>query len=243
MSKIALVTGASSGIGRAIAIRLAKDGFNILIHFNSNAEGAAETLKQVRAASSNSTAEAHAVLQFNLTDYAQIETTLKDMSVDVLVNNAGLHKDAPALLMNNESFEEIVETNLFGPFYLSKLCGKKMLLKRAGCIVNIASLAGQTGNPGQANYAASKAGLIALTKTMAMELGPRGIRVNAVSPGLIETEMIQTIPDLESYKKRIPLGRFGHPAEVAAAVSFLCSEDSSFITGHTLSVNGGMFPS
>lgn len=120
---------------------------------------------------------------------------------------------------------------------------KKMLLKRAGAIINISSLAGQTGNVGQANYAASKAGLIALTKTMAMELGPRGIRVNAVAPGLIETDMIQSIPQLEDMKKKIPLGRFGLPEEVAGVVSFLASGDSSYITGHTISVNGGLYPS
>ncbi|MBC7370797.1 MAG: SDR family oxidoreductase, partial [Bdellovibrionaceae bacterium] len=147
------------------------------------------------------------------------------------------------VLMANENFEKVVRTNLFGAFYVSKFLAKKMLLKRSGCIVNMASLAGQTGNMGQVNYAASKAGLIAMTKTMAAELGPRGIRVNAVSPGFIETEMIQNIPQLEAFKKQIPLGRFGTVDEVAGVVSFLCSADAAYVNGHTLSVNGGLFPS
>lgn len=239
MSKTALVTGASSGIGKAIALRLAQDGFCLLVHYNKNLTGAEETLAEVKNISPELP---HKVLQFEMCDYEKIENSLKELSIDILINNAGFNKDAPALLMENKSFQNVIETNLFGPFYLSKLCGKKMLLKRSGCIVNIASLAGQTGNPGQANYAASKAGLIALTKTMAMELGARGIRVNAVAPGLIETEMITTIPGLEDFKKRIPMGRFGSAKEVAGAVSFLCSEDASYITGQTISVNGGLFP-
>lgn len=239
MSKTALVTGASSGIGKAIALRLAQDGFNVLIHYNKNQKGAEETLAEIQKISQS---QAHQILQFEINDYEKIDSALKDQTIDVLINNAGFHKDAPALLMDNKSFHSVIETNLFGPFYLSKVCGKKMLLKRSGSIINIVSIAGQTGNPGQANYAASKAGLIALTKTMAMELGSRGIRVNAVSPGLIETEMITTIPGLEEMKKSIPLGRFGSASEVAGVVSFLCSADASYITGQTLSVNGGLFP-
>ncbi|MBC7741429.1 MAG: SDR family oxidoreductase [Bdellovibrionaceae bacterium] len=238
MSKTALVTGASSGIGRAIAIRLAREDYKIIVHYNSNLKGAEKTLSEVSKISKH----AHHLLQFDSSNYEQVETALKDIEVDVLINNAGFHKDAPALLMDNASFQKVIETNLYGAFYLSKLCGKKMLLKRAGSIVNIASLAGQTGNPGQANYAASKAGLIALTKTMAMELGSRGIRVNAVAPGFIETEMITEVPGLEAMKKRIPLGRFGTANEVAGTVAFLVSEDAGYITGHTVSVNGGLFP-
>ncbi|RYZ83203.1 MAG: SDR family NAD(P)-dependent oxidoreductase, partial [Proteobacteria bacterium] len=166
MSKIALVTGASSGIGRAIAIRLAKDGFTVLVHYNSNKVGAEETLAQLLPMSPQST-----ILQFDMTDSAKIESALKEHDVHTLINNAGLHLDGMSVLMSNDNFEKVVATNLFGPFYVSKLCGKKMLLKRSGCIVNIASLAGQTGNAGQVNYAASKAALIAMTKTMAMELG------------------------------------------------------------------------
>lgn len=238
MSKTALVTGASSGIGRAIAIRLAQDGFTVLAHYNSNADGAAKTLAAITPLAPESR-----TLKFDISDPAQVEQTMKDLEVHTLVNNAGLHLDGMAVLMGNEAFEKVIKTNLFGPFYLTKVCAKKMLLKREGCIVNISSLAGQTGNAGQVNYAASKAGLIAMTKTLAAELGPRGIRVNGVAPGLIETEMIQSIPNLENFKKQIPLGRFGAPDEVAGVVSFLCSKDATYVNGHTISVNGGLFPS
>jgi 3-oxoacyl-[acyl-carrier protein] reductase len=237
MSKIALVTGASSGIGRAIALRLAKDGYTIIAHYNSNEAGAQETLQAIKVHSPESS-----ILKFDIANSDEIDAAVKNLDVEVLVNNAGLHLDGMAILMSNESFEKVVKTNLFGPFYLIKQIAKKMLLKRRGSIVNIASLAGQTGNPGQVNYAASKAGLIAMTKTLAMELGARGIRVNAVSPGLIETEMINSIPNLENFKKQIPLGRFGKPEEVAGVVSFLCSADAAYVHGHTISVNGGLFP-
>lgn len=241
MSKIALVTGASSGIGKAIAKRLAKDGYTIIVHYNKNLTGAENTLSELKAISGQCE---HNLIQFDQSDLVALEVQIdKIPKVDVLVNNAGLHRDAPALLMETKNFTEIIESNLYGPFLLMKLCGKKMLLKRSGVIVNIASLAGQTGNPGQANYAASKAGLIALTKTIAMELGSRGIRVNAVAPGLIDTDMISGIESVvEQMKKQIPMGRVGTADEVAGVVSFLCSSDSSYITGQTISVNGGQYP-
>ncbi|HRO66384.1 MAG TPA: 3-oxoacyl-ACP reductase FabG [Pseudobdellovibrionaceae bacterium] len=238
MSKTALVTGASSGIGRSIALRLAKDGYTVLVHYNSNEAGALETLSQLREFAPDSR-----TLPFDVSDSEQVEKALKEVEVQVLVNNAGLHVDGMAVLMSNDAFEKVISANLMGPFYVTKILAKKMLLKRKGCIVNISSLAGQTGNPGQANYASSKAGLIALTKTLSKELGPRGIRVNGVAPGLIETEMISTIPSLDELKKQIPLGRFGQASEVAGVVSFLCSEDASYINGHTISVNGGLYPS
>jgi 3-oxoacyl-[acyl-carrier protein] reductase len=238
MSKTALVTGTSSGIGRAIAIRLAKEGFTIRAHYHSNREGAEKTLTEVVKYAPESS-----ILQFDIANSDEVEKALKDIEVHTLVNNAGMHLDGMAMLMANETFEKVVKTNLFGPFYVTKICAKKMLLNRSGTIVNISSLAGQTGNAGQVNYAASKAGLIAMTKTLAMELGPRGIRVNAVAPGLIETEMIGTIPNIEMLKKQIPLGRFGSPEEVAGVVAFLCSEDATYVNGHTISVNGGLFPS
>lgn len=238
MSKIALVTGASSGIGRAIAIRLAKDGFVVRVHYSSSREGGQQTLDEVLRLSPQST-----LLQFDVSKAAEVEKALVDQEIDILVNNAGIHSDGMAMLMTNESFEKVIQTNLTGAFYVAKLCAKKMLLRRSGCIVNISSLAGQTGNAGQINYAASKAGLIAMTKTLAMELGARGIRVNGVAPGLIETKMISSIPQLEDFKNRIPMKRFGTPEEVAGVVSFLCSADASYITGHTISVNGGLYPS
>ncbi|MGE4133660.1 MAG: 3-oxoacyl-ACP reductase FabG [Bdellovibrionales bacterium] len=241
---LALVTGASSGIGRAIACRLARDGYFVGVHFNRNQKGAEATLARLREAGGQGE-----ILQFDCQNSTQIESAVnlffrahEDKRLDVLVNNAGLHKDTLLGLMSDEAFDEVMKTNVYGPFYLLRLATRKMLRQRAGAIVNISSLAGQTGNAGQVNYAASKAALIAMTKSLAMEVGTRGVRVNAVAPGLIETEMIQNIPFLEELKKRIPLARVGTPEDVAGAVSFLCSPDAAYVTGHTLSVNGGLFP-
>jgi 3-oxoacyl-[acyl-carrier protein] reductase len=235
---IALVTGSSSGIGKAIAIRLAKDGFHVIVHFNSNEIGAASTRAKIE--SGNGSCE---LLRFDVKDAAAIEAALKPYSqIDVLVNNAGISKDGLAGLMSDEQFEEVISTNVYGPFYLMRWAVRKMMRVRKGSIINIVSLSGQTGNAGQINYAASKAAVIAMTKSLAMEVGSRGIRVNAVSPGLIETEMTENIPFLEDLKKRIPLGRIGTPEEVAGPVSFLCSKDATYITGQTISVNGGIFP-
>jgi 3-oxoacyl-[acyl-carrier protein] reductase len=188
-------------------------------------------------------------IQFDVTDRLAIEAALNryfeqnpDHRVAALVNNAGIHMDGVLGLMSDDSFDKVMRTNVHGPFILMRWCVRKMMQQRAGVIVNISSLSGQTGNPGQINYSASKAALIAMTKSLSMEVGSRGIRVNAVAPGLIETEMITDIPELENFKKRIPLGRLGQPQEVASAVSFLCSPESSYITGCTLSVNGGLFP-
>lgn len=234
-----LITGSSSGIGAAIAQRLAKEGHRILLHYNKNKEKAESVLQSLKEFSEAN----HELVQFDISKSAEVEEKLKVYDIDVLINNAGIHSDNLMLLMSFESFENVVQTNLMGSFYVAKICAKKMLLKRKGIVINISSLAGQTGNAGQANYAASKAGLIALTKTMAMELGPRGIRINAVAPGLIETEMIQTIPNIADMVARIPLRRLGLPHEVAGVVAFLCSDDASYIQGHTISVNGGLFPS
>ncbi len=240
----ALVTGASSGIGAAIARRLARDGFRVLVHYNSGRSGADKTLAQIETAGG-----AGELIQFDVGDPAAVDTALEahavanpDRPISVLVNNAGIHQDTLFGLMSNEAFDSVMRTNVHGPFYLMRWCVRKMLRARAGTIVNIASLAGQTGNPGQANYAASKAALIAMTKTLAMEVGPRGIRVNAVAPGLIETDMINEIPQIEKLIERIPLGRIGKVEEVSGVVSFLCSPDATYITGHTISVNGGLFP-
>ncbi len=241
---LALVTGGSGGLGRAIASRLGSDGYFVIVHYNSNSKSADETAAAIRANGGRAQS-----LGFDVSQAAQIESALDgfskehpNLSWDVLVNNAGRHNDTLVGFMSDDAFDSVMKTNAYGPFYLMRYFVKKMMRKRSGAIVNISSLAGQTGNPGQFNYAASKAALIAMTKTLAMEVGSRGIRVNAVAPGLIETEMIEEIPQLEEMKKRIPLGRLGAAKEVAGAVSFLCSPDSSYITGATLSVNGGMFP-
>lgn len=243
--RMVLVTGASSGIGHAVALRLARDKFHVLVHYHRNAEGAEKTFSAIQKEQGSCE-----VIQFDVTDSKAVDTAIEKYFIRsenrlpyALVNNAGLHKDTLTGLMTDDDFNSVVAANLSGPFYLMRACVKRFIRERQGIIVNMSSLSGQTGNPGQINYAASKAGLIAMTKTLAMEVGSRGIRVNAVAPGLIETEMIQHIPGLEEYKTRIPLKRFGQPEEVAGAVAFLCSDDASYITGHTLSVNGGLFPS
>lgn len=238
-----LVTGASSGIGRAIADRLASDGFAVLVHYNSNAESAQSVVNEIEK--KGGVAQK---IQFDVAQSQQVEQALDSLFKDLpgnffgLVNNAGIHRDTMAGLMSDQEFDEVVKTNMYGAFFLMRYCLKKMMRQRKGSIVNMASLAGQTGNPGQINYAASKAGVIAMTKTLAMELAKRNIRVNAVAPGLIETSMVEEIPNLENLVQRIPMQRMGQPEEVAGAVSFLMSTDSTYMTGQTLSVNGGLFP-
>ena len=246
---LALVTGSSSGIGRAIALRLAKDGFHVLVHYGQNESKAIATRDEVIAAGGSAE-----LIQFDVQDRAAIEAAMENVAstnaklaeplkFDVLVNNAGIHKDTLLGLMSDDQFDSVMKTNVYGPFFLMRWWIKKMIRQKRGTIVNIASLAGQTGNAGQINYAASKAGLIAMTRSLAMEVGNRGIRVNAVAPGFIETPMLEEIPMLAEMVKRIPLGRVGTVNEVAGAVSFLCSDDATYITGSTISVNGGMYPS
>lgn len=241
---LALVTGGSSGIGKAICVRLAHDGFHVLIHYNQGLEGAKETLAQIESQGGTGdliqfdVGEADSAIEA-LDSYFKINTSIP---LSVLVNNAGIRRDGLFGLMSDASFHDVIQTNVMGPFYLMRWCVRKMLLQRQGVIVNIASLSGQTGNAGQANYSASKAALIAMTKTLSMEVGSRNIRVNAVAPGLIETPMIADLPNPEEIIKRIPLRRMGSSEDVAGAVSFLCSKDATYITGHTLSVNGGLFP-
>ncbi len=242
---LSLITGSSSGIGRAIAVRLGRDGFRVLAHYNTNFDGARLTQKTIQDAGGICE-----LLQFDITKKEQVEESLDaffksqspEIQLDILVNNAGVHRDNMLGMMSDREFDNVIQTNVYGAFYLTRYCVKRMLRQRSGSIVNIASLAGQTGNIGQFNYAASKAAIIGMTKSLAMEMGARNIRVNAVAPGLIETEMLGGLPNLEEFKKRIPLGRFGSPSEVAGVVSFLCSSDASYMSGATLSVNGGLFP-
>lgn len=243
-TRTALVTGASSGIGRAIALRLAKDGWHVIVHYNLSVEKAFETCAAIEKAGGS----AHAV-SFDIKNSSAIEQALDDFfranpqhTLGALVNNAGMRADGMAGLMSDAEFDSVLKTNLYGPFYLLRYAVKKMLRAKNGSIVNIASLAGQTGNAGQINYSAAKAGLIAMTKSLAMEVGKRNIRVNCVSPGLIETEMLNGVPQLAELVDRIPLGRMGKPEEVAGTVAFLCSDDAAYITGATISVNGGLFP-
>ncbi len=239
--EIALVTGGSGGIGRAISLRLAKDGYFVLVHYNSNEAEAKKTADLIESNGGQCR-----LVKFDVVNPNSIENALdsvlneRGQDLTVLVNNAGIHNDCLLGLMTDESFDQVMKVNTYGPFYLMRWSIRRMLRIKKGCVVNVASLAGQLGNAGQTNYAASKDALIAMTKTLALEVASRNIRVNAVAPGLIETEMVDE-SSRQDFIKRVPMARLGHPDEVASAVSFLCSKDSSYITGHTLSVNGGFF--
>lgn len=239
----ALVTGASRGIGRAVALRLARDGFQVVITYVSRPEQAVETVEAIRGAGGSASAFA-----LDVGDSRAIEdffaAEIRDrLNLAVLVNNAGITRDGLLLRMKDEAFMRVIEVNLCGAFAASREAAKIMSKKRFGRIINMASVVGQMGNGGQANYSAAKAGLIGLTKSCARELASRSITVNAVAPGFIETDMTAQISGelLEEYKKSIPLRRLGKPEDVAAAVSFLASDDAAYITGQVLAVNGGMY--
>ncbi|HKD06900.1 MAG TPA: 3-oxoacyl-[acyl-carrier-protein] reductase [Bryobacteraceae bacterium] len=242
MNRTALITGASRGIGRACALDLAKAGIRVALAARQ-VEKLEEVAAEVRAAG----AEAF-VTAIDMADQASIKEavgkTAKEFGrIDILVNNAGMTKDGLALRMKPEDWNSVLQTNLTGAFYCIQQVISPMVRERWGRIVNISSVIGEAGNAGQANYAASKAGLIGLTKSLAQELGSRNITVNAVAPGFIETDMTSVLRDdqKERITQGIPLGRIGKPEDVAAAVRFLCSEDASYITGSVIDVNGGMY--
>ncbi len=240
---VVIVSGGGTGIGKAISLRLARDGYFVLINYNSSHAAASEVLSEIEKNGGFG-----ATLGFDVKNREEVESKLTDffkerseLTLYGLVNNAGISRDTVMGLMSDEDFTSVMETNVYGAFYLTRWAVKKMLLKKAGVIVNMSSLSGQTGNAGQFNYAASKAALIAMTKSLAQEIGRKGIRVNAVAPGIIETKMIEEVPFLQNMKDIIPLRRFGKTEEVASAVSFLISLEASYITGQTLSVNGGLY--
>jgi 3-oxoacyl-[acyl-carrier protein] reductase len=240
MKPTAIVTGASKGIGAAIAIQLAKDGYQVVINYNGNQVKAEE----VKALCDNYSAAI--VVQGDVSksvDCARIVAAAIETfgGLDVLVNNAGITKDNLLLRMSEEDFDSVVDTNLKGTWLMSKAC-IKYLMKNAGAIVNISSIVGRTGNAGQTNYAASKAGVIGFTQSLARELASRNVRVNAVAPGFIKSDMTDKLNEEQSKQMfgRIPLGRFGTPEEVADLVSFLVSAKSRYITGQTIGVDGGM---
>lgn len=238
----ALVTGGSRGIGKAICIKLAALGYHVLINYRSNIAEAENTLQSIRAA--NGSAE---LLPFDVSNKEEITRVLggwieahKEDQIEVLVNNAGIKDDVLMMWMKDEQWENVLRTNLDSFFYVTRLVLNSMLMKRYGRIVNIVSLSGQKGLPGQTNYSAAKGGVIAATKALAQEVGRRGITVNAVAPGFIKTDMTESISEKEM-KAIIPVNRFGEPEEVAHAVAFLVSRDSGYITGEVLSINGGMY--
>lgn len=240
--KTALVTGGARGIGRAISVALAKEGATVVINYNGSGERAKETAQAVEEAGGKAV-----IYRCNVADFQAVETMMKDIaarcgSIDILVNNAGITDDGLIMKMKEEQFDRVIDTNLKGTFNTIRHAARTMLKQRSGKIINISSVSGVLGNAGQANYAASKAGVIGLTKTMARELASRGINVNAVAPGFVETEMTDVLSDAvkEGAVSQIALGKFGKPEQIADAVVFLASEKADYITGQVLCVDGGM---
>ena len=242
MNKTAIVTGGSKGIGKAICVRLAKDGFNIAFSYNSNPELAEETAKLCESAGVK--------VKFYKVDVAD-STACKEWteevqaefgSVDVLVNNAGITKDGLLMKMKDEDLDAVLDVNLKGSFYMMREASKIMLKQKSGKIVNISSVVGVMGNAGQVNYSATKAGVIGMTKSLARELAGRRINVNAVAPGMIETDMTKVMSDKarEAVIAGIPFKEMGKPEEIASVVSFLAGEDSNYITGQVICADGGM---
>ena len=240
--KVALVTGAAQGIGKSIAMLLARNGADIVVS-DINLEKAEETAKEIESIGSK--AMAVKVNVANLKDVEQmVETILEKFGkIDILVNNAGITRDKLILRMTEEDWDAVLNVNLKGTFNCTKVVVRHMAKQRSGKIVSIASVVGEMGNAGQANYSASKAGVIGLTKTIAREFAQRRINVNAIAPGYIETPMTETLPEKvkEELKSLIPMERLGKPEDVAQAALFLVSEESNYITGHVLSVNGGIY--
>lgn len=241
-SQIALVTGASRGIGKAIAQRLARDGHTVVGTATSEA-GAAAISTYFAEAGLNGSGRV-----LNVADIGSIEGFIKSIGEEfgvptILVNNAGITRDNLLLRMKDEEWDDIIRTNLSSIFHLSKACLRGMMKAKAGRIVNITSVVGATGNAGQANYAAAKAGIIGFTKSLAKEVGSRNITVNSVAPGFIDTDMTRSLSEehRNTLLNSIPLGRLGAAEEIAGAVAFLCSDDGGYITGETLHVNGGMY--
>lgn len=242
MTKVALVTGASRGIGRSIALQLAEEGYNVAVNYAGNKEKAEEVVNQIKEKG----VEAFAI-QANVSNPDEVKAMIKEVvnqfgSVDVLVNNAGITRDNLLIRMKEQEWDDVIDTNLKGVFNCIQKVTPQMLRQKGGRIINLTSIVGAVGNPGQINYVASKAGVIGMTKTAARELASRQITVNAVAPGFIVSDMTNALnEDLKNgMKAQIPLGHFGEDTDIAHTVAFLASDKAKYITGQTIHVNGGM---
>jgi 3-oxoacyl-[acyl-carrier protein] reductase len=241
--KTALVTGASRGIGREIALELARQGANVAVNYSGSEAKALEVVAEIQAMGREAIA-----IQCDVSNSDSVTSMVKETidrfdTLDILVNNAGVTKDNLLMRMKENEWDDVININLKGVFLCTKAVTRQMMKQRAGRIINISSIVGSSGNPGQANYVAAKAGVIGLTKTAAQELASRGITVNAVAPGFITTDMTEKLTEeiKQAMLAQIPLATFGEPRDIANVVVFLASEDSKYMTGQTLHVNGGMF--
>lgn len=240
--KTAIVTGGSRGIGRAIALELAAKGANVAVNYTSNRESAEKVVAEIEAMGAAAMA-----VKADVSNSEEVENLVKEVlnrfdSIDILINNAGITRDNLLIRMTEKEFDEVLGTNLKGAFNCTKTVSKVMIKQKSGKIINVSSVVGIIGNAGQSNYAAAKAGLIGFTKSIAKELGKRGITVNAVAPGFIDTDMTSKLPERakEEFIKNIPMLRPGKPVDVAKAVLFLASENSDYITGQVINIDGGM---
>ncbi|HDF5512407.1 TPA: 3-oxoacyl-[acyl-carrier-protein] reductase [Staphylococcus aureus] len=243
MTKSALVTGASRGIGRSIALQLAEEGYNVAVNYAGSKEKAEAVVEEIKAKGVDSFA-----IQANVADADEVKAMIKEVvsqfgSLDVLVNNAGITRDNLLMRMKEQEWGDVIDTNLKGVFNCIQKATPQMLRQRSGAIINLSSVVGAVGNPGQANYVATKAGVIGLTKSAARELASRGITVNAVAPGFIVSDMTDALSDelKEQMLTQIPLARFGQDTDIANTVAFLASDKAKYITGQTIHVNGGMY--
>ncbi|MFW3545674.1 3-oxoacyl-[acyl-carrier-protein] reductase [Staphylococcus caprae] len=243
MSKSALVTGASRGIGRSIALQLAEEGYNVAVNYAGSKDKAEAVVEEIKAKGVDSFA-----IQANVANGDEVKAMIKEVvsqfgSVDVLVNNAGITRDNLLMRMKEQEWDDVIDTNLKGVFNCIQKVTPQMLRQRGGSIINLSSVVGAVGNPGQANYVATKAGVVGLTKSAARELASRGITVNAVAPGFIVSDMTDALSDelKDQMLEQIPLARFGEDTDIANTVAFLASDKAKYITGQTIHVNGGIY--
>lgn len=243
MTKVALITGASRGIGREIALTFAKNGYNVVVNYHGNEDKALAVKAEVEALGQEAL-----VVKANVADESDVKAMVKTTvdrfgQIDVVVNNAGITRDNLLMRMKEADFDAVIDTNLKGVFFMMKAVARPMMKQKGGAIVNLSSVVGLSGNPGQINYVAAKSGVIGMTKSAAKELAAKQIRVNAVAPGFITTDMTEALSDEQKalLLNQIPLKALGEPKQVAEAVYFLASDAASYITGQTLSVDGGMY--